>query len=127
MILTLNMASEVPIYQQIYDGIVLGIASGKLLEGEALPSVRQLAVEIGVNIHTVNKAYNLLRQDGFIQMRRREGAVVCPDKAPTAADVDRISALLLSAAAQAKSKNMGTDNFLRRCAELYDRLERGDD
>ena len=126
MILSLDMASDIPIYQQIYDGIVLGIASGKLLEGESLPSVRQLAVEIGVNIHTVNKAYNLLRQDGFIQMRRREGAVIYPDKVPTTADIARISSLLLSAASQAKSKAMGADDFLHLCSELYNHLEKGE-
>ena len=126
MILTLDMSSDVPIYQQIYDGIILGIASGKLPEGESLPSVRQLAVEIGVNIHTVNKAYNLLRQDGFIQMWRREGAVIYPDKAPTDADVTRISSLLLSAASQAKSKNMGAENFLHLCSDLYNQLGKGE-
>lgn len=126
MILTLNMSDDLPIYKQIYDGIVLGIASSELREGEPLPSVRQLALEIGVNIHTVNKAYNLLRQDGFIQMRRREGAVIYPDKALTDTDIARISSLLLSAAAQAKSKEMKEESFLRLCSELYSSLVKGE-
>ena len=55
-------------------------------EGDALPSVRQLADEIGINMHTVNKAYNVLRQEGFVKVDRRKGAVI-------AVDVDKLRAL----------------------------------
>ncbi len=123
MILELDMASEIPIYQQVYDGVVLGIASGVLTMGEALPPVRQLAVDIGINMHTVNKAYSLLRQDGFIQLHRRDGAVISPDAAPSPADIARISALVTSAAAQAKAKAMAQEDFLALCGRLYDALK----
>ena len=47
--------------------------------GDTLPSVRQMADHIGINMHTVNKAYSVLRQEGFVKLDRRKGAVVCLD------------------------------------------------
>ena len=52
------------------------IAAGELVEGDALPSVRALAVDLGINLHTVNKAYALLRDDGYLVVRGRAGAFV---------------------------------------------------
>ncbi len=63
MILHIDMSGDTPIYQQIRDQIGYGVASGKLEIGERLPTVRQLAADIGVNPMTVNKAYNLLNPD----------------------------------------------------------------
>ena len=76
MILTLDFASEVPIYQQIRNSFVLAIAEGILVNGERLPTVRALAQEAGVNAMTVNKAYQLLKQEGYIITDRRNGAMV---------------------------------------------------
>jgi len=82
MIIQLDMQSDVPIYTQLMNQIIEGIARGDLKLGEALPSVRGLASDIGVNLHTVNKAYNLLRQEGFIQIHRQKGVVIQPDGMP---------------------------------------------
>lgn len=82
MIIQLNMQSDVPIYNQLINQIIEGIASGELQPGEPLPSVRSLAADIGINLHTVNKAYNFLKQDGFIQVHRQRGVVVHPDGPP---------------------------------------------
>ncbi|WP_329080721.1 MULTISPECIES: GntR family transcriptional regulator [unclassified Streptosporangium] len=79
MQLTLDLDSEVPIYQQIRDRIVEAIADGVLVAGAALPSTRQLGVDLAINFHTVNKAYDLLRQEGFIRINRKSGAVVRRD------------------------------------------------
>ena len=76
MLLRLDFQSEIPIYQQIRNQIVLGIAGGELREGERLPTVRALAEETGVNMMTVSKAYQLLKQEGYLQTDRRSGAVV---------------------------------------------------
>lgn len=76
MLLTIDFSSDEPIYMQIRNQIVVGIASGSLHDGDALPSVRTLGEELGVNLHTVNKAYKLLQQEGFIAMARSRGAVV---------------------------------------------------
>nr|WP_237690717.1 GntR family transcriptional regulator [Paenibacillus caui] len=76
------MQSDTPIYTQLMNQIIEGIASGKLKRGESLPSVRSLASDIGVNLHTVNKAYTLLKQEEYIQVHRQKGVVVHPDGMP---------------------------------------------
>ena len=76
MILQIDMAADIPIYQQIRNQIVLGVAMGKMKAGDPLPTVRQLAGEIGVNPMTVSKAYGLLKEEGVILMDRRNGAQI---------------------------------------------------
>jgi GntR family transcriptional regulator len=76
MLITINFASDEPIYMQIRNAIVTGIATGALHDGDTLPSVRTLGVEIGVNLHTVNKAYKLLQSEGFIEILRNHGTVI---------------------------------------------------
>ena len=76
MIIAINEYSDVPIYIQIRNQIVLGISDGRLAFGEQLPTVRALAEEIGVNFMTVNKAYQMLKQEGYIYTDRRNGARV---------------------------------------------------
>lgn len=83
MIIQLDLQSDVPIYTQLVHQIVEGIASGRLQPGEPLPSVRSLASDIGVNLHTVNKAYTLLKQEGYIQVHRQKGVVVDPIGMPS--------------------------------------------
>ena len=86
MVIEIDFNSDEAIYMQLTNQIIMGIATSRLQEGESLPSVRQLAEMIGINMHTVNKAYSLLRREGFITIDRRKGAVVC-------IDVDKIKAL----------------------------------
>jgi len=76
MLLRLDMSSTVPIYLQLRNQIVLGIGSGKLQVGQGLPTVRQLAEDLGINAMTVTKAYTLLKNQGFIAIDRRHGAKV---------------------------------------------------
>lgn len=78
MVLTFDFSGDVPLYLQIRNQIVLGIGSGSLQPGEKLPTIRALAEESGVNTMTVSKAYNLLKQEGYIVTDRRKGATVCP-------------------------------------------------
>ncbi len=86
MLIEIDFNSDEAIYLQLSNQIIMGIASSRLQSGDPLPSVRQLADTIGINMHTVNKAYALLRQEGYIQMDRRKGAVI-------SVDVDRMKAL----------------------------------
>jgi GntR family transcriptional regulator len=72
----LDPLSEVPIYQQLRDRIVEAIARGQLLPGSPLTSVRQLAVAFGINVATVGKGYELLRNEGLILTNRKSGSVV---------------------------------------------------
>ena len=76
MILKIDFDSEMPIYIQIKNQIIEGIAKGEIDKDEELPSVRALAEDIGINMHTVNKAYNILKDEGYIKIDRRKGAIV---------------------------------------------------
>jgi len=107
MLLSIQPDSPVPIYQQIRDRIVEAIAAGELPAGASLPSTRQLAVDLGVNFHTVNKGYDLLRQEGLLRIGRKSGAVVRRDAGSGQADpgwegdwAARLRTLLAEAIAQ---------------------------
>ena len=73
MIINVDFNSEEAIYIQLRNQIIIGIATSQLEDGDALPSVRQLADHIGINMHTVNKAYSVLKQEGFVKLDRRKG------------------------------------------------------
>lgn len=79
MLIKIDFNSEEAIYMQLRNQIIMGIATAELRNGDSLPSVRRLAEEIGINMHTVNKAYAILRQEGFLTMDRRNGAVISLD------------------------------------------------
>lgn len=79
MLIEIDFESEEAIYVQLRNQIVLGIATSTIHEGDTLPSVRQMADNIGINMHTVNKAYNVLRREGFLQLDKRRGAVISID------------------------------------------------
>lgn len=76
MIIKIDKMNPTPIYQQLRNEIVAAIAAGELRPGDQLPSVRSLASDLGINLHTVNKAYAVLRDEGYVLMRGRSGAVV---------------------------------------------------
>lgn len=79
MVIQIDFGSEEALYVQLYNQIIYGIANAQLLPGDTLPSVRELAEDIGINMHTVNKAYAILRQDGYLRLDRRNGAVIAVD------------------------------------------------
>lgn len=72
----IDFHSSKPIYEQIKEGIKLLILSGRLREGEFLPSIRSLAEDLGVNLNTVARAYRELVMEGVLEVRRGEGYVV---------------------------------------------------
>ena len=76
MVIRIDFGSEEAFYIQLYNQIIYGIANAQLLPGDTLPSVRELAETVGINMHTVNKAYAILRQDGYLRLDRRNGAVI---------------------------------------------------
>ena len=86
MIVKIDLNSDEAIYIQLRNQIIMGIATDRIREGDTLPSVRQMAEYVGINMHTVNKAYSVLRQEGFLKLDRRKGAVV-------SLDVDKYQAL----------------------------------
>lgn len=120
MVIAIREGSDIPIYQQIRDQIVQGISDGRLQQGEQLPTVRGLAEEIGINSMTVNKAYQLLKQQGYIIADRRNGARVCKHfaKAPKLSLENR--ELLCRLAAEAKVGGMTREEFLNECMLCYE-------
>ena len=107
MILKLNMSSETPIYVQLRNQIVLGIGRGELQLGEGLPTVRQLAQDVGVNTMTVNKAYTALKNEGYIEIDRRHGARVSP---------------AVRLIAESGLKGMEKQDFLTLCGQIFDQM-----
>lgn len=122
MVLQLDLASDQPLYRQLYHAVVAGIASGRLCVGEQLPPVRQMAVDAGINMHTVNKAYTMLREDGYIQMGRHSGAVVADRQQAGPEDKARILAELRHTAAGAVGKSMAWEEFSALAKEAYDQI-----
>ncbi|MBQ9766993.1 MAG: GntR family transcriptional regulator [Lachnospiraceae bacterium] len=76
MVIQIDFGSDEALYVQLYNQIIYGIANAQLLPGDTLPSVRELAENVGINMHTVNKAYAILRQEGYLRLDRRNGAVI---------------------------------------------------
>ena len=76
MIIRIDFDSNEAYYVQLCNQIIYGIANDKIREGDDLPSVREMADDIGINMHTVNKAYTILKQEGYLKVDRRKGAVI---------------------------------------------------
>ena len=121
MILKIDFESEEALYIQLCNQIIMGIATEALREGDSLPSVRQLADEIGINMHTVNKAYAVLKQEGFLRLDRRRGAVI-------ALDMDKLRALnemkqdLALIVARGICKNVNRGEVHALVDQIYDQL-----
>ena len=119
MVIEIDFNSDEAIYVQLMNQNILGIATSRLQEGDTLPSVRQMADTIGINMHTVNKAYTLLKQEGFVSIDRRRGAVV-------AIDVDKIKALeemkqnLVVALAKGCCKEVSRQEVHQLIDEIFD-------
>ena len=119
MVIEIDFNSDEAIYVQLMNQIILGIATSRVQEGDTLPSVRQMADTIGINMHTVNKAYTLLKQEGFVSIDRRRGAVV-------AIDVDKIKALeemkqnLVVALAKGCCKEVSRQEVHQLIDEIFD-------
>lgn len=98
MIVEIDFNSEEALYIQLINQIIIGIATDQIREGDTLPSVRQLADNIGINMHTVNKAYSVLKQEGFLRVDRRRGAVIAldTDKMRTISEMRRDLSVILA-------------------------------
>lgn len=124
MTFSLNFEIDTPIYLQLRNQILISLASGTLTPGEQLPSVRKLAEELEINMHTVNKAYLLLRDEGFISLDRRSGARIRADLETTLAGCAKILApQLLPLAAEARCRGLGRKDFRKICGDVYDVLK----
>ncbi len=124
MFIEIDFNSDQAIYMQLRDQIIMGIAASRFQEGDMLPSVRQLADNIGINMHTVNKAYTVLKQEGYVKVDRRRGVMV-------AVDIDRMRALqeiredLMVTLAKASCKNISGEEVHALIDEIYEEYGKG--
>ena len=119
MILEVDFNSEEALYIQLRNQIIVGIATNRLKEGESLPSVRQLAESIGINMHTVNKAYTVLKQEGFVKVDRRRGAVNAID-ADRISDLEQMRESLRVILARASCRNISREEVHALIDEIYE-------
>ena len=124
MLVKIDVYAEKPIYEQLRDNIIIGIASGQLAEGESLPSARNLAADLGVNFHTVNKSYDLLRGAGYIVMDRRTTAIVAAKKQGDVIS-SVLSEKLAMCAAEAICDGVDEKAFVEVCTEYYRKIKGG--
>ncbi len=122
MLIEIDFNSDEAIYVQLQNQIIMGIAMNMIREGDSLPSVRQLANTVGINMHTVNKAYTILKQEGFIRLDRRKGAVIAidMDKARELLDMREQLRVLL---ARGRCKNISKEEVYALIEEIYDEYE----
>lgn len=119
MIIEIDFNSDEAIYLQLRNQIIFGIAASVIHEGDELPSVRQLAEDIGINMHTVNKAYTVLRQEGFVKVDRRKGAVICID-ADRIETIEEIRTDLKFILAKSMCKNISKEEVHALIDEIYE-------
>lgn len=119
MVIEIDFNSDEALYIQLRNQIIMGIAKDMLKDGESLPSVRRLANELGVNMHTVNKAYALLRQDGYVKLDRRNGAVVSVSLENRNYHVETIHSDMQMIVAQAICKNISMIEMQELVRDMY--------
>ena len=119
MLIEIDFNSDEALYIQLQNQIIMGIAMNRIQEGDSLPSVRQLANTVGINMHTVNKAYSILKQEGFIQLDRRRGAVIAidMDKARALLEMKEQLRVLL---ARGRCKNISKEEVHALVDEIYE-------
>lgn len=109
-----------PIYEQLYNGIIALIVSGSLSPEEKLPAVREIAKKLGVNPNTVQKAYAMLEQKGFIYSIPAKGSYVSPKTEAADALRDENLRKLKEALASAKNSGIKKSDILRMTDEIWD-------
>lgn len=123
MIIEIDFNSDEALYVQLRNQIILGIATNRFQEGDSLPSVRQMAESIGINMHTVNKAYTVLKQEGYVKVDRRKGAVI-------AVDLDKMQAMtelrkeMQVILAKSSCRNISKEEVHALIDEIYEEYER---
>lgn len=119
MIFEIDFDSDEAFYMQLRNQVIVGIATRQVKEGDSLPSVRQLAGDIGINMHTVNKAYSILKEEGFLTLNRKMGAVIAlaQNKSQTVEEIQNILQVIL---AQASCKDVSREEIHRIVDDIYD-------
>ena len=117
MMIEIDFSSDEAIYIQLTNQIIMGIATSRLQEGDTLPSVRQLADTVGIN-----KAYSLLRQEGFVTIDRRRGAVISIDVNKRKA-LEELKQNLMVALAKGCCKSVSREEVHQLIDEIFDEYD----
>jgi DNA-binding transcriptional regulator YhcF (GntR family) len=125
MLIEIDMHSTIPIYKQLKTAIVSGILSGQLNEGDYLPSIRQLASDLGINLHTVRKVYEMLCDEGYIKIHRSKGAVICRPPKLDKDDLSVFEELLLPIIIELRARGIGKESFAAFMNDLWDKSIEG--
>ena len=123
MLLTFDFSSNTPLYIQLRNQIIIGIADGRLISGEKLPTVRALAEESGINTMTVSKAYQLLKAEGYLVTDRRAGAVVRAPRGKAAGLSADQTARLNLLAGEARLAGLTLEDFVAACKAAFGETE----
>ncbi|SDK27224.1 GntR family transcriptional regulator [Sediminibacillus albus] len=124
MFINIDLQSDDPIYTQLKNQIIASIARNEMRPGDGLPSVRRLAADLGINLHTVNKAYQQLKQQGFILIHRQKGVVINPEGIPAADEQYResLERVLSPLVAESFCKGITEKEFTTLCQKLFGQL-----
>lgn len=114
----IDFNSDEALYLQLRNQIIMGIATSRLQEGDSLPSVRQLADTVGINMHTVNKAYTVLKQEGYVKVDRRRGAVIAVD-ADRMRSMEELKRELRVTLAKSSCRNISKEEVHELIEEIY--------
>ena len=123
MLIEIDFSSDEAIYQQLSNQIILAIATSRISDGEVLPSVRQMADEIGINMHTVNKAYTILRQEGFVKVDRRRGAFISVTERNRERALRRVERDMRILLAEARCRGLSNQDMLLLVDRIYDEYD----
>ena len=127
MFIEIDFDDSKPIYLQLKEQIITGIAKGSLKSGEGLPSVRSMAKDIGMNLHTVNKAYQQLKLEGFIEIQKQKGVMVKKDGIEKAGALyyEQLDKTLHPIIAEAICRHVSEEEFIERSREIYRTFSKG--
>lgn len=120
MIIRTEPESDIPLYLQISNQIMEGIAKGTLLAGQSLPSVRVFAADIGVNMHTVNKSYHHLEKKGLIKITPKSGAIISPPQELEPSSLIRLKDEFRPLIAESVVLGMSKEQIQELVTSLYD-------
>lgn len=119
--------SDIPLYLQLAQQLIEGIARGDLKPGESLPSVRAFAADLGMNMHTVNKAYHYLEEKEFIQIVAKSGVIIHPNGIPKASanQKQQISDQIRPLLAEGLVLKLSEEEMVEMVRELVQNIKEG--
>jgi GntR family transcriptional regulator len=115
VLVRVDPASETPLFEQLATSIRQSVIDHSVSAGERLPSARELADSLGINMHTVLRAYQELRDEGFIELRRGRGAIV----AATAHSYDSLAKSVSAVVTEARTNNVSLAALTALIREEY--------